>query len=187
MCYINVLILRERCLVYFFQTSPSDLCADLSRTGYCACATNMKLNFRESLQPDQLCSSHDRVWLPKASKLTHSNQHQTCSRPSQLTDAHAGSPLPPPLPNLLCNVIAVQSHLARRGGMYKYLLLTTFTALIAYYLATSTQVHSGVHRSVNQLKGVSFYSKMANQSVSRSIVKKVLAMEQSEVGCLFCR
>ena len=64
--------------------------------------------------------------------------------------------------------------------MLKYLAATSFVALVSLFLALRPQLFD-LPSFPDFLKRPKLYSTMAAQSVSRSVVKKVLAIEQNEV------
>jgi len=65
--------------------------------------------------------------------------------------------------------------------MYKSLLAASLTAIVAYLFATSSLVTDNLlYLSVNSIKSKRAYTTMSASSVSRSVTKKVFAVEQSE-------
>lgn len=65
--------------------------------------------------------------------------------------------------------------------MYKSFLAASITAIVAYFFFASPQLQSYLQSSVDSVKNKSLYSTMAVSSVSRTVTKKVFAVEQSEV------
>ena len=72
--------------------------------------------------------------------------------------------------------------------MYKSLIAASLTAIVAYLFASNYLLDNNLlNFTIDSIKSKRAYSSMATSSVSRTVTKKVYAVEQSEVIILYVR
>ena len=72
--------------------------------------------------------------------------------------------------------------------MYKSLIAASLTAIVAYLFASNYLLDNNLlNFTIDSIKSKRAYSSMAPSSVSRTVTKKVYAVEQSEVIIIYVR